>query len=82
MGQRDFIAWVVIKMTAAKVARGMWKGFPSSMDQTNKEPTVEKPSPKKTLREIYANAASGLLLMMSEEEVSREEDELKSDEAG
>ncbi len=37
------------------------------MDQTNKEPAVEKPAPKKTLREIYANAASGLLLMMDEE---------------
>ena len=33
------------------------------MDQTNTEPTIEKPAPKKTLREVYANAASGLLLM-------------------
>ena len=55
------------------------------MDQTNKEPTVEKPTPKKTLREIYANAASGLLLMMDEEvssgqlAVSRDEEQ-KSDE--
>ena len=36
------------------------------MDQTNTEPTIEKPAPKKTLREVYANAASGLLLMMNE----------------
>ena len=55
------------------------------MDQTSKEPNVEKPAPKKTLREIYANAASGLLLMMDEEvssgqlAASREEAQ-KSDE--
>ncbi|MFN6045464.1 MAG: hypothetical protein ACK49J_03360 [Verrucomicrobiota bacterium] len=36
------------------------------MDQPMNEPIVEKPAPKKTLREIYANAASGLLLMMNE----------------
>ena len=56
------------------------------MDQTNKEPAVEKPAPKKTLREIYANAASGLLLMMDEEvssgqlAASREEDCIKGEE--
>jgi hypothetical protein len=42
---------------------GWCEGFPSVMDQTNTEPTIEKPAPKKTLREVYANAASGLLLM-------------------
>ena len=61
------------------------KRFPSAMDQTSKEPTVEKPTPKKTLREIYANAASGLLLMMDEEVSSGQlatlrEEEQKSDE--
>ena len=55
------------------------------MDQTNKEPAVEKPAPKKTLREIYANAASGLLLMMDEEVSSGQsafsrDEEQKSDE--
>lgn len=45
---------------------GGWKAFPSVMDQPMNEPTIEKPAPKKTLREIYANAASGLLLMMNE----------------
>jgi hypothetical protein len=45
---------------------GWCEGFPSVMDQTNTEPTIEKPAPKKTLREVYANAASGLLLMMNE----------------
>ena len=45
---------------------GWCEGFPSVMDQTNTEPTIEKPAPKKTLREVYANAASGLLMMMNE----------------
>jgi hypothetical protein len=63
MGQRDFSVSVVIKMTALKMVDGWCKGFPSVMDQTNTEPTIEKPAPKKTLREVYANAASGLLLM-------------------
>jgi hypothetical protein len=63
MGQRDFSVSVVIKMTALKMVDGWCDGFPSVMDQTNTEPTIEKPAPKKTLREVYANAASGLLLM-------------------
>jgi hypothetical protein len=63
MGQRDFSVSVVIKMTALKMVDGWCEGFPSVMDQTNTEPTIEKPAPKKTLREVYANAASGLLLM-------------------
>jgi hypothetical protein len=50
-------------MTALKMVDGWCEGFPSVMDQTNTEPTIEKPAPKKTLREVYANAASGLLLM-------------------
>jgi hypothetical protein len=66
MGQRDFSVSVVIKMTALKMVDGWCEGFPSVMDQTNTEPTIEKPAPKKTLREVYANAASGLLLMMNE----------------
>ena len=66
MGQRDFSVSVVIKMTAPKMANGGWKAFPSVMDPPMNEPTIEKPAPKKTLREIYANAASGLLMMMNE----------------
>lgn len=55
------------------------------MDQADKQPSIEKPTPKKTLREIYANAASGLLLMMDEEVSSGQlaasrEEEQKSDE--
>jgi hypothetical protein len=46
------------------------------MDQTNTEPTIEKPAPKKTLREVYANAASGLLLM--NESVTEEMRELQT----
>ena len=46
------------------------------MDQTNTEPTIEKPAPKKTLREVYANAASGLLLM--NESVTEELRELQT----
>jgi hypothetical protein len=55
---------------------GWCEGFPSVMDQTNTEPTIEKPAPKKTLREVYANAASGLLLM--NESVTEELRELQT----
>jgi hypothetical protein len=55
---------------------GGCEGFPSVMDQTNTEPTIEKPAPKKTLREVYANAASGLLLM--NESVTEELRELQT----
>jgi hypothetical protein len=55
---------------------GWCEGFPSVMDQTNTEPTIEKPAPKKTLREVYANAASGLLLM--NESVTEEMRELQT----
>lgn len=55
---------------------GGCEGFPSVMDQTNTEPTIEKPAPKKTLREVYANAASGLLLM--NESVTEEMRELQT----
>jgi hypothetical protein len=48
------------------------------MDQTNTEPTIEKPAPKKTLREVYANAASGLLLM--NESVTEELRELQTNQ--
>jgi hypothetical protein len=76
MGQRDFSVSVVIKMTALKMVDGWCEGFPSVMDQTNTEPTIEKPAPKKTLREVYANAASGLLLM--NESVTEEMRELQT----
>jgi hypothetical protein len=76
MGQRDFSVSVVIKMTALKMVDGWCEGFPSDMDQTNTEPTNEKPAPKKTLREVYANAASGLLLM--NESVTEEMRELQT----
>jgi hypothetical protein len=76
MGQRDFSVSVVIKMTALKMVDGGCEGFPSVMDQTNTEPTIEKPAPKKTLREVYANAASGLLLM--NESVTEELRELQT----
>ena len=76
MGQRDFSVSVVIKMTALKMVDGWCEGFPSVMDQTNTEPTIEKPAPKKTLREVYANAASGLLLM--NESVTEELRELQT----
>jgi hypothetical protein len=76
MGQRDFSVSVVIKMTALKMVDGGCEGFPSVMDQTNTEPTIEKPAPKKTLREVYANAASGLLLM--NESVTEEMRELQT----
>jgi hypothetical protein len=46
------------------------------MDQPMNEPTIEKSAPKKTLREIYANAASGLLLM--NESVTEELRELQT----
>jgi hypothetical protein len=76
MGQRDFSVSVVIKMTALKMVDGWCEGFPSVMDQTNTEPTIGKPAPKKTLREVYANAASGLLLM--NESVTEELQELQT----
>jgi hypothetical protein len=76
MGQRDFSVSVVIKMTALKMVDGWCEGFPSVMDQTNTEPTIKKPAPKKTLREVYANAASGLLLM--NESVTEELRELQT----
>jgi hypothetical protein len=76
MGQRDFSVSVVIKMTTLKMVDGWCEGFPSVMDQTNTEPTIEKPAPKKTLREVYANAASGLLLM--NESVTEELRELQT----
>jgi hypothetical protein len=57
---------------------GWCEGFPSVMDQTNTEPTIEKPAPKKTLREVYANAASGLLLM--NESVTEELRELQTNQ--
>lgn len=63
-------------MTALKMVDGGCEGFPSVMDQTNTEPTIEKPAPKKTLREVYANAASGLLLM--NESVTEELRELQT----
>jgi hypothetical protein len=63
-------------MTALKMVDGGCEGFPSVMDQTNTEPTIEKPAPKKTLREVYANAASGLLLM--NESVTEEMRELQT----
>jgi hypothetical protein len=40
------------------------------MDPSNHGTSDEKPAPKKTLREAYANAAGRLLLMSSEKEVS------------
>jgi hypothetical protein len=76
MGQRDFSVSVVIKMTALKMVDGWCEGFPLVMDQPINEPTIEKPAPKKTLREVYANAASGLLLM--NESVTEELRELQT----
>lgn len=43
------------------------------MDPSNHGTSDEKPAPKKTLREVYANAASGLLLMSNEKEVSSDQ---------
>jgi hypothetical protein len=63
-------------MTALKMVDGWCEGFTSVMDQTNTEPTIEKPAPKKTLREVYDNAASGLLLM--NESVTEEMRELQT----
>ena len=63
-------------MTAPKMVDAGWKALPSVMDQPMNEPTIEKPAPKKTLREIYANAASGLLLM--NESVTEELRELQT----
>ena len=80
MGQRDFSVSVVIKMTAPKMVEGGWKAFPSVMDQPMNEPTIEKPAPKKTLREIYANAASGLLLMMNESVTEELQDSMRRQE--